>query len=466
MVPTPRRLAATAGPHPHPVYPGRHGPGTPCLIRLLLVATLAAALAARGTPASAAICHMDAVPAATLLLPYFEVNLDDPNGLTTLFSINNASAAAVLVHLTIWSDLGVAVLYFDVYLTGYDVQTVNLRDVLFYGKLPQTASLGQDPFDTISPKGQLSEDIDFPSCNGILPLPDLPASYLTHVQRSLTGRPSPLFNNVCFGRNLGDNVARGYVTLDTVRNCTLRYAGQDGYFASATGAGDITDQNVLWGNWYIVNTGQGYAQGSNMVSIEADGRNPATSTPGKYTFYGRYVGWSAADHREPLATSFAAQYALGGGFDAGTDLLVWRDPKVDQDPFPCPATPGSQPAWYPLAAEKMVAFDEQEHPGVNTYFPCDPSLCPPSPPIDSFAAVTQRVGVNSAALPVPFNFGWLYLDLNNGNAQFAGNNPAADPLAAQGWVVVAESSHARFAVALDAHRLDSACSPSHFVPHQ
>ena len=31
-------------------------------------------------------------PAATLLLPYFEVDLGDANGPTTLFSINNASA--------------------------------------------------------------------------------------------------------------------------------------------------------------------------------------------------------------------------------------------------------------------------------------------------------------------------------------------------------------------------------------
>ena len=31
-------------------------------------------------------------PAATLLYPYFEVDLNDPQGQTTLISINNASA--------------------------------------------------------------------------------------------------------------------------------------------------------------------------------------------------------------------------------------------------------------------------------------------------------------------------------------------------------------------------------------
>ena len=54
-------------------------------------------------PAAAAICTVDAVPAATLLLPYFEVDLANPSGTQTLFSINNASATAVLVHVVIWS---------------------------------------------------------------------------------------------------------------------------------------------------------------------------------------------------------------------------------------------------------------------------------------------------------------------------------------------------------------------------
>src|SRR5579864_4712784 len=95
-------------------------------------------------PAAAVICTADAVPGATLLLPFFEVDLGNPNGLTTLFAVNNASASAVLAHVVLWSDLSVPVLEFNVYLTGYDVQTVNLRDILVYGNLPQTASAGQD----------------------------------------------------------------------------------------------------------------------------------------------------------------------------------------------------------------------------------------------------------------------------------------------------------------------------------
>src|SRR5262249_23460888 len=97
--------------------------------------------------ANATVCNTEPTPAATLLLPYFEVNLDDPLGLTTLFSVNNASKVAVLAHITLWSDLSVPVLELNIYLTGFDVQTFNLRDLLVGGVIPRTASVGQDPAD-------------------------------------------------------------------------------------------------------------------------------------------------------------------------------------------------------------------------------------------------------------------------------------------------------------------------------
>src|SRR5262249_21404880 len=51
-------------------------------------------------------------PAATLLLPYFQVDLNNPNGVTTLFSIANASPDPQLAHVVIWSDLSVHVIDF------------------------------------------------------------------------------------------------------------------------------------------------------------------------------------------------------------------------------------------------------------------------------------------------------------------------------------------------------------------
>jgi hypothetical protein len=393
------------------------------------------------------------VPAATLLLPYFEVDVANQWRANTLFSINNASASAVLAHVVVWSDLSVPVLDFNLYLTGYDVQTISLYDVL-NGHLPQTASDGQDPADTISPQGDFSQDINFASCTGFLPTPTLRADFVDHLRLALTGQPSPTFlGGRCAGRAFGDNIARGYVTVDTVNNCTLRFPGDSGYFVN-----DVTFQNVLWGDFFLVQELQNLADGNPLVHIEASLTNPETSTPGQYTFYGRYVGWNATDHREPLSTSFAARYVTKGTFDGGTSLLVWRDSKVNQGAFVC-STP---PVWYPLGQEGLVIFDEQEQPMTTTAFPVSPQ--PQEQGLIPFPAETQRVQVGGLDLPVPFDFGWLYLDLNTTVAP-AGPVPPEDPAAAQAWVVVTMSAQGRFSVGFDAIQLDSACSASHFLPN-
>ncbi len=404
--------------------------------------------------ASAVICTIDAVPAATLLLPYFEVDLGNATGQTTLFSVNNASASAVLAHVVVWSDLSVPVLDFNIYLTGYDVQTVNLRDVLA-GTLPRTASDGQDPADTISPQGDFSQDINFASCTGLLPAPQLPASFVDHLRLSLTGQSSPVLGNRCAGRAFGDNIARGYITVDTVNNCTLRFPGDPGYFG-----GDATDQNVLWGDYFYVNPAQNFADGNTLVHVEASATNPETSVAGQYTFYGRYVNWTAADHREPLATTFAVRYVTGGTFSGGSDLLVWRDSKVNQGPFACPVGVG-RPSWYPLGQESIVIFDEEEQLDVPQSFPVSPQ--PPLASLVPLPAEAQRTTVGGSALPVPFSFGWLYLDLNT-TVGAGGNNPPEDPAAAQAWVTVEMKAQGRFSVGFDAVQLDSACLASHFTP--
>jgi hypothetical protein len=411
----------------------------------------AACLLALAVPANAVICTVDDVPGATLLLPYFEVDLGNTNGVTTLFSINNASATAVLAHVVVWSDLSVPVLDFNVYLTGYDVQSINMRDILA-GNLPQTASAGQDPTDTISPKGTFSQDINFASCTGQLPTGALPASFVNHLQTALTGQFSSLLGG-CAGLAYGDNIARGYVTADTVNNCTLRFPGDLGYFA-AGGSGDATNQNVLWGDYFYVDSDTNRADGNALVHIEASATNPETSVAGQYTFYGRYDNWTAVDNREPLATNFAARFLNGGPFSGGTNFVVWRDSKVRQGAFKC----GTTPAWYPLGQEEIVIFDEQEHPQVPQTFPVSPQ--PPQNGIIPFPAEAQSTAVGGAAFPVPYKFGWVFLDLNTTVAA-AGSVPPEDPAAAQAWVEVVMSALGRYSVGFDAIKLDSACTASH-----
>ena len=65
--------------------------------------------------------------------------------------------------------------------------------------------------------------------------------------------------------------------------------------------------------------------------------------------------------------------------------------------------------------------------------------------------------------PVPFNFGWLYLNLNT-TVPAAGNNPPEDPAAAQAWVTAVMNAQGRFSVGFPAVKLDSACTALHFVP--
>jgi hypothetical protein len=393
-------------------------------------------------------------PAATLLLPYFEVDLANPAGANTLFTINNASASAILAHVTIWSTLHVPVYTFNLYLTGYDAQPIYLRDVL-NGALPQTASTGQDPTDTISPKGLASQDINFASCNGQLPIAALPAATIAHLKASLTGQASALAGGLCAAISDGTQIARGYITVDTVNNCTLRLPGDPGYFG-----GDVTNQNVLWGDYVFTNHlgGLEASDGSPLVHIHASATDPETSTPGQYTFYGRLVNWSAADNREPLATSYAVRYVTAAASTTftSTNLTVWRDAKVAQSYFAC----NGKPSWYPLGMENLTIFDEQEHPLIQTTFPFAPQ--PPSAVPIPFPAGAQRVTVGSSALPVPFGSGWLFIDLNT--TVTGSPNPTEDPAAAQGWVDVHMKGAGRFSVGWPGIMLDTAKATLHTHP--
>lgn len=415
-------------------------------------------------------------PGATLLLPYFEVELDDVQGIDTLFSVNNASASAAVTKVTIWTDMSVPVLTFELYLTGYDVQTISLRSVLT-GTVPWTADAGSDPSNTISRKGPLSQDINFPGSSGpcsadfsVRPA-QLPAFYTAYLRAALTGAPSPFdANGRCLARNLGTpSVARGYVTVDSVTQCSTLFPSSAGYFT-----GFIPDsRNILWGDYHYVAPGQGVMYGEPLVQLVAGGGTGLTgqvidtqlTTPGRYTFYGRYVGlptgFSAADAREPLATNFAARFVAPKDFKtadksrrraslpASTDLLVWRDPKQEGVPFAC----NSLPAWYPLSQESVAIFDEQEQV----------EAIPASTP---FPAASQRVTVAGSALPTTFASGWMFLNLNTtATGQLSGLD---DDAAAQAWVSVVHRvqqgpNGGRYDAFSRATRLDSARDASHLV---
>ena len=436
-------------------------------------------LLALGGSAIAEIGTIDDVPAATLLVPYFEVDLDDPNGITTLFSVNNASRSAVLAHVTFWTDKSIPTLDFDIYLTGYDVQTINVRDI-FNGILPRTAERSLDTGDAASPSPPAGAtqavapiDTDFPGTTGPCfnpyaagPTATLTSTFLNnHFRPAHTGGPSTaVFGGFCSAADYGDNIARGYITIDVVDECNLSFPS-DALYATNF----LEFNNVLWGDYFYVNPAENFAQGETLVHVEAcepgngylgfvgNGAGNCPLDPlVDYTFYGRYAPVAGNDNREPLATSFATRYAIGGAFDGGTDFVVWRDSKTipagANGPYNCNT---GEVAWFPLGQTDVVAFDEQEN-ATDLCFRGD-NISPALGGDDTcFPLEAQRIfaeGGNEISddLQIPYTFGWLYLNLNH-------TTGAGDPYpgVAQAWVTTNMDAQGRFSVGFDAIQLDNA----------
>ncbi|HKV09956.1 MAG TPA: hypothetical protein VJ725_17585 [Thermoanaerobaculia bacterium] len=375
-------------------------------------------------------CRAANQPSATLLIPYFEVNLDDTTAQTTLFSVNNASAKPALARVVLWTDWGVPTLAFDIYLTGYDVQTINVRD-LFKGVLPGTGN-------GVSNVGSLSETGNgFTGCtSGTNVAPGLSATEQAWLRSAHTGLPLPGSSTPqCAGSgSLGTSIATGYVTIDTVNRCTPRTLSSTvntpadpAYFVDG-GTGLASNSNVLWGDIFQVNSKLNTAESQTAVTILADAD---FFGDGDYTFYGRYHGFDSRDNRVPLSSLYYARYMQGGVFSGGTDVVVWRD---NRSANVSPASCGTSPKWTAPGELQLFAFDEEENPQEI-------------PNANAFPLATQKVAVGSEALPVPNPFGWLMIDLWH-----------RDETHAQGWVGVVMTAEGRFSAGHEAVRADDLCN--------
>lgn len=125
--------------------------------RFLTMAVVGVLALGLSSTAYASICALDNVPASTLLFPYvvydFEAGDVGNEGQTTLFAITNVSADAQIVHITVWTDYSIAILDFNLTLTGYDVQTINIRDILRDGILPSDDTGANEWWDGVVPGG-------------------------------------------------------------------------------------------------------------------------------------------------------------------------------------------------------------------------------------------------------------------------------------------------------------------------
>lgn len=389
-------------------------------------------------------CELGVGPAATLLLPYFEVD-PAPNGITTLFSVNNSGPEPLVARVTLWTDWGIPTVTIPLYLTGFDVVTLNLRSVLVDGFIPSTADPSRDPDDEISPAGFPAWDTPLPRCDSILPIGSIPQSIVALLQAAHTGAEATLGETGCWARDHGDGILRGFVTVDAATNCSILLPSEEGYFQ---GEEAVSRDNVLWGDFFLVEPGESFAHGDPLVHIQAFDELAGEGTP---TFYGNLLGSDSADAREPLPSVFATRYFAGGAFEGGTELLVWRDPgPAPQTPVAC----GENPSWFPIQDHRILAFDEQESV-MEICQPC--GLCdpPPPPPFDQpwcAPLTTQRlpVGENTSfsdAIWVPDDFGWLWMDLDDGRF--------VEEPRHQAWVTTVHRANGLFSVGFQAAPLAS-----------
>ena len=365
----------------------------PRLFSAVLVILLLAAGPALAQPAGGA-CMIGPGLAATLLFPYFELDLANPLNVTTLISINNGYSSPTLTRVVLWTDWGNPTVAFDVYLDPFAVQTINLRDI-FNGYIPST--------------GATADLSGFPFCTTVAyrpyhSNPALDVSERAQLADDHIGVLGPLAAD-CAGSYHPDLIARGYITADVVGECS----GIEGfqpvytpanitypYFANGSDSGIALDANKLWGDVVYIDVANAAAQGSEAVGLWASAAQFAGT--GIYTFYGRFSGWDGRDDRVPLPGRWDQRFLNGGTFAGGADLIVWRDTGVPPAYASCGVSPAT---WYPLATSDQLALNESAD---DTYDFGN----------NRFQLATQRVDVGS--LGIPFDFGWAQIGTGSGQS--------------------------------------------------
>ncbi len=405
-------------------------------------------------------CDVAVLPAATLLLPYFEVDMTSPAGFgeTTIFTVTNTTNLPQAVQVTLWTDWDYPVIAFNIFLTGYDVQSINLYDVIRRGQIAPDDGTGFD----ISHVGELSGDyvdqvpFDNPQLaeQTCVDLPmQLPAVLITRMQAAFTTGKVLTAGSLPACNTAGGvhTNAVGYATIDVVGVCQPTPPNTAAYYSDR-----IRFDNVLGGDYMQINGGEDFAQGGAMVHIRVipEGgstaerlSDPQYAVDFERTFYSRFQDSATPklDGRQPLPSTVAARWISGGATGFETFYKVWREAGTSLSTA-CSAFPvrGGD-----LDITEMVRFDEEENP--ETHAPI--VVIPPFPPPPSLPAASLTniddedifPGTTTGAVA-----GWTYLNLNAA---------AGRPFATQNWVVSSMRAEDRFSVDVDALALGNGCSP-------
>ena len=427
-----------------------------------------ALLAAAGT-GYAVTCAQDNVPAASLLVPYFKVGRNGSTGgdiaeggVDTMIAITNVSDINLIAHVTVWNKYSAAVLDFNVPLTGYDVATFRMKDIL-NGKLnvnPLTQDLdvfaGSNDvcYKTYAALGGSFIRFDNPDSadafNAISTYaePAYTGAFRSRVWDSLdeSGDVSALGvgagsaykdndNAACGKTGANDGLAgdfSGYVTIDVVNYCTNFFPSDASFYindAIATRGWGLTGAgpNVLMGDTFFIDPSEaaGNISGDAVIALEFDTRLDWTT---EKTFYNRYftandqantpasvpAGYRfTGDGREPLGHTYGFRYLNDAAAGLNTWAVVWRSDRYQ----PSLAAPleVNLCSWlkgttghvgFTTEPIGIVTWDEDE----NSF---TPSGGGPSggdiPNPDKYVYLeSQRIKIsgNSDMNPAGFDFGW------------------------------------------------------------
>lgn len=382
-------------------------------------------------------CDLSTSPAATLLLPYFEVDIAGVvnDATNTIFAIVNTSRTSQIARVTLWSDGGYPVMWFNVFLTGYDVQSISMYDVLARGALPITSSATPNgPQSTSNPRLTKLQTCSSPGGQ-------LDENSLKAVQAMLT--TGVRAGSTC---RIGAEHAHasGYVTIDLVSSCSAVSPLDPSYYSQV-----ILFDNVLTGDYERVTperTKGNFAGGSPLVHIKAvpeGGTSASYITDLPYTFYDRFTGVTQrrSDRRQPLPSAFAARFIQGGTGEFYTDYMIWRESSTNPAVMTSSTCSTSAMA---MPVTSAVRFDENENVTVGV----SGQTALPSATLVSTSSTTFPPMVGSTLS------GWMMLNLDNRALISAAGN--ARP--SQNWVVVHLSAEGRYGVDYDATALTNGCT--------
>jgi len=383
-----------------------------------------------------ASCDIGTYPAATLLLPYFDVDINKPTttAVNTIYTVVNTSKTPQIIRSTIWSDLGYPVAWFDSFLTGYDLLTVSMYEVIARGRFPMT-TIDATP-GSASGANTTNANIHIDKSCAQLAGSTLNPAALAMLQQELT---TGLREDPDCPVGMKHDHAIGYVTVDVINSCSAISPLDAEYWSEV-----ILFDNVLTGEYVRINpdpeTGN-YAGANPLVHIRAipeggaAGATPAVAFP--FTFYDRYtpIGAHKMDRRQPLPSTFAARWIEGGPTGFQTNLTVWREGVTGATKSACDYAKNKDLA---VAKTSLVRFDEHEN---------------------ATASAVDMTTSSSAAIPTTSSFfppmstagdrgGWMWMSLDN----HALHRPS------QNWIIVQMYAEGRYAVDFDATWIANGCT--------